>query len=83
MISKLEKEQTMTQVNARSCGVYIHRGFDGRLGLDFSAGGFSVGANHMSTKSATKSIECDASARLFNHSRGLRLEFSHGDDFSG
>ena len=61
----------------------IGRGFDGRLDLDFSAGDFSVGANHMSTKSGTKSIECGASARLFDHSRGLRLEFSDGDDFSG
>jgi hypothetical protein len=61
----------------------IRRGFDGRLGLDFSAGGFSVGANHMSTKSTTKSIECVASARLFDLSRGQLLEFSDGDDFSG
>jgi hypothetical protein len=58
----------------------IRRGFDGRLGLDFSAGGFSVRANHMSD---TRSIECVASARLYDHSRGQLLEFSDGDDFSG
>jgi hypothetical protein len=61
----------------------IRGGSDGRLALDFSAGGFSVGANHMSTKSDTKSIECGASARLLDHSRGQLLEFSDGDDFSG
>jgi hypothetical protein len=58
----------------------VRRGFDGRLVLDFCAGDFSVGANDMSD---TKSIECNASARLFDHSRGQLLEFSHGDDFSG
>jgi hypothetical protein len=54
----------------------IRRGFDGRLNLDFSAGGFS--ASRMS-----KSNECGDTGRLFDHSRGLRLEFSDGDDFAG
>jgi hypothetical protein len=58
----------------------IRRGFDGRLGLDFCAGGFSVGANH--TVSG-ESIERGDTGRLFDHSRGLWLEFSDGDDFAG
>ena len=59
----------------------IRRGFDGHLGLDFSAGDFSVGANHH--MSDTKSIECGASAGLFDHSGGQLLDFSDGDDFAG
>jgi hypothetical protein len=58
----------------------IRRGFDGRLGLDFCAGGFSVGANHAMSG---ESIERGDTGRLFDHSRGLRLEFSDGDDFAG
>ena len=57
----------------------IRRGFDGRLGLDFSARDFSAGANTMSGEF----IERGDTGRLFDHSRGLRLEFSDGDDFAG
>jgi hypothetical protein len=58
----------------------IGRGFDGRLGFDFNARDFSVGANR--TMSG-ESIERGDTGRLFDHSRGLRIEFSDGDDLSG
>ena len=57
----------------------LRRGFDGRLGVNFSAADFSISANDMSD---TKSVECGAFARLFDHSRRQLLEFSDRDDFS-
>ena len=57
----------------------IRRGFDGRLGLDFSARDFRAGGNTMSGQF----IERSDTDRLFDHSRGLRLEFSDCDDFAG